>query len=144
MKRFIAVSIAAGLLFALMDALINANPLAQELFSVYAPIARPSVHAAAGLAIDLAYGLVLAVLFLVLHRSLPGESGIRKGFSFGLITWFLRIVMQAASTWVMFSVPEATILYMVVTGLGEMLVLGVFLGVMLKPGDLPAVDGLRR
>jgi hypothetical protein len=136
MKRYFAVSIAAGLLFALLDGLINANPLAKDLFSVYAPIARPSVNAAAGLAIDLAYGFILAALFLLLFRSLPGGSGIVKGLSFGLITWFLRIVMQAASTWVMFTVPETTILYILFSGFGGMLILGVFYGMMLKPGDL--------
>jgi hypothetical protein len=143
MKRFIVVGVAAGLLFALMDGLINANPLAQELYSLYAPIARPSINAAGGLVIDLVYGFVLAGLFLILYHCLPGGSGIRKGISFGLITWFLRVFMQAASTWVMFTVPEMAILYMIITGLGEMLILGVFFGVTLSPGDMPVVDRLR-
>jgi hypothetical protein len=120
--------------------LINANPLAQELLSVYSSLARPSINAAAGLAIDVVYGFVLAGLFLILYCSLPGESGIPKGISFGLMTWFLRVVMQAASTWVMFMVPGNTLLYLILAGFGEMVVLGVFLGVMLKPGDLPGVD----
>jgi hypothetical protein len=124
--------------------LINANPLAQELLSVYSSLARPSINAAAGLAIDVVYGFVLAGLFLILYFSLPGESGIRKGISFGLMTWFLRVVMQAASTWVMFMVPGNTLLYLILAGFGEMVVLGVFLGVMLKPGDLPGVDRLPR
>jgi hypothetical protein len=38
---------------------------------------------------------------------------------------------------VIFTVPEITLLYFTVAGLGEMLVLGVFLGVTLKLGDLP-------
>jgi hypothetical protein len=124
--------------------LINANPLAQELLSVYSSLARPSINAAAGLAIDVVYGFVLAGLVLILYFSLPGESGIRKGISFGLMTWFLRVVMQAASTWVMFMVPGNTLLYLILAGFGEMVVLGVFLGVMLKPGDLPGVDRLPR
>lgn len=139
MKRVIAVSTGAGLLFGIMDGLLHANPLAQGLFAFYAPIARPSVNAAAGLLIDLAYGFVLAGLFLVLYRCLPGGSGVRKGVSFGFITWFLRVVMQAASSWMMFTVPEATLFYLVGAGLLEMLVLGTFLGVLLKPGDLPGV-----
>jgi hypothetical protein len=134
MKRYIAVSIAAGILFALMDGLINANPLAQALYSVYAPIARAPINAAAGIAIDLLYGFILAGLFLVLYRGIPGRTGIAQGAAFGLITWFLRVVMQAASAWVVFTVPEITLLYFIVAGLGEMLVLGVFLGVALKPG----------
>jgi hypothetical protein len=138
MKRFIAVSLAAGLLFALLDGFIHANPLAQGLFAAYMPIARPTINAAAGMAIDLAWGFTLAGLFLVLYRCLPGGSGVGKGISFGLITWFLRVVMQAASTWMMFTVPETTILYLIIAGLGEMLVLGAFLGATLKPVDLPA------
>lgn len=137
MKRYIAVSIATGLLFALMDGLINANPLTQQLYAVYAPIARPSVNAAAGIAIDLAYGFILAGLFLLLFRGLPGRSGVVKGLSFGLIAWFLRVVMQAASAWVMYTVPEMALLYMILTGFGEMLVLGAFLGATLKPGVMP-------
>jgi hypothetical protein len=137
MKRYIAVSIAGGLLFAVMDGLINANPLARDLYSVYAPIARPSINAAAGLAIDLLYGFVLAGLFLILCQGLPGRTGIAKGAVLGLIIWFLRVFMQAASAWVMFTVPEITLLYFAVTGLGEMLVIGVFFGVTLRPGDAP-------
>jgi hypothetical protein len=136
-NRFFKVGIAGGLLFALMDGLIHANPIAQELLSVYAPLARPSVNTAAGVIIDLLCGLVLAGLFLVLYRSLPGGSGVRKGVSFGLITWFLRVVMQAASAWVMFTVPEIALVYLVVAGLLEMLVLGVLFGAMLEPGALP-------
>lgn len=48
MKRFIAVGVAADLLFTLLDGLINATPLAKDLSSVYASIARPSVNAVAG------------------------------------------------------------------------------------------------
>jgi hypothetical protein len=136
MKRYIAVSIAAGLLFALMDGLINANPLAQELFAVYAPIARPSLNAAAGLAIDLAYGFILAGLFLLLFEGIPGRTRLEKGLCFGIVVWFLRVAMQAASSWVMFTIPEMALLYMTLVGLGEMLVTGAFFGVTLKPGNL--------
>lgn len=89
MKRYILVSIAAGLLLALMDGLINANPPARELLSAYAPLARPSVDIAAGFAIDLAFGFTLAGLFLLLYPGIPGRTGILKGAGFGLIALVL-------------------------------------------------------
>jgi hypothetical protein len=54
MTRYIIVGIASGILFGILDALINANPLAQRLYDVYKPIARTSVNFVAGILIDLA------------------------------------------------------------------------------------------
>jgi hypothetical protein len=41
--------------------------------------------------------------------------------------------MYTASQWVMFNVPIEALLYSLVTGLGEMLILGVLYGMTLKP-----------
>ena len=41
MVRYIIVSIVSGILFGVLDGLINANPLAQRLYEVYKPIAKP-------------------------------------------------------------------------------------------------------
>jgi len=41
--------------------------------------------------------------------------------------------MYTASQWVMFNVPGKALLYSLVTGLGEMLILGVLYGLTLKP-----------
>jgi hypothetical protein len=102
-------------------------------FSGYKPIAKTSVNLPAGIVIDLAYGFVMAGVFLVLYGSLPGGSGLMKGISFAVLVWFFRVVMQAASSWVMFKVPAGTLLYTLVTGFAEMLVLGIFYGLTLKP-----------
>jgi len=133
MVRYIIVSIVSGILFGVLDGLINANPLAQRLYEVYKPIAKTSVNFPAGVAIDLVYGLVMAGVFLLLYQSLPGEAGWVKGISFALLVWFFRVVMQVASNWVMFQVPAGTLLYTLITGLGEMLVLGILYGLTLKP-----------
>jgi hypothetical protein len=106
-----------------MDGLINGNPFAQKLFAVYKPITRTSVNVPAGIIIDLVYGFAMAGLFILLYNSLPGEAGIVKGMSFALIAWFFRVVMYVGSQWMMFRVPNAALLYMLVTGLLEMLVL---------------------
>jgi hypothetical protein len=133
MVRYIIVSAISGVLFGILDAVVNANSLAQRLNAVYKPIARTSINPLAGTVIDLVYGFAMAGVFLLLYQSLPGEIGLVKGVSFALLAWFFRVVMSTASQWVMFSVPVKTLLYSLVTGLVEMLILGVLYGLTLKP-----------
>jgi hypothetical protein len=133
MATYIIVSIVSGILFGVMDGLINANPMATRLYEVYKPIAKPSINFIAGIAIDLAYGFILAGLFLLLYQSLPGAGGLIKGIFFGLIAWFLRVVMSVASQWMMYKVPGKTLLYSLFAGLGEMLILGILFGLTLHP-----------
>ncbi|MCX6936084.1 MAG: hypothetical protein NTZ01_07865 [Verrucomicrobia bacterium] len=133
MIAYFVVSIVSGILFGVMDGLINANPLAQRLYEIYKPLARTSINPLSGIVIDLAYGFILAGLFLLLYRALPGETGFVKGLSFALLAWFFRVVMNTASQWVMFNVPVEALFYTLVTGLGEMLVLGLLYGLVLKP-----------
>lgn len=135
MKRYILVSLFSGLIFALLDALINANPLAQQLYAAYQVLARPVVNATTGIGFDLIYGFGMAGIFMVLYPSLPGSSGLRKGMSYGLLAWFFRVLMPAASGWVMFQIPVATYFYTLGTGLLEMTVLGLLYGICLKPVD---------
>ena len=133
MLGYIVVSIVGGILFGVLDGVINANPLAQRLYRVYQPIAKPSIDPLAGILIDLVYGFVMAGVFLLLYTSLPGETGLVKGISFALLVWFFRVVMYTASQWVMFNVSIEALLYSLVTGLGEMLMLGMLYGLTLKP-----------
>ena len=133
MTNYIIVSVVSGILFGILDAVTNANPLAQRLYEVYKPIARTSVSPLAGIVIDLVYGFAMAGVFLLLYSSLPGESGLVKGMSFAFLAWFFRVVMYTASQWVMFKVPVEALLYALVTGSGEMLILGVLYGLTLKP-----------
>ena len=48
MVRYVIVSVVSGILFGVLDAATNANPLAQRLNAVYRPIARTSINAVAG------------------------------------------------------------------------------------------------
>ena len=133
MIRYIIVSIVSGVLFGGMDGLINANPFAQKLYEVYKPIAKTSINVPAGVAIDLVYGFVMAGVFLLLYGSLPGNSGFLKGISFTFLVWFFRVVMSVATQWMMFNVPIGALVYTLVAGLGEMLILGILYGLTLKP-----------
>jgi hypothetical protein len=133
MVRYAVVSIAGGLLFGMMDGLINANPLALKLFEVYAPIARETVNVPAGVVIDLVYGFVMAGVFILLYRCLPGKSGLVKGISYAALLWFFRVVMYAVSQWMILNIPAAAVYYIAFTGLAEMAILGLFFGLTLKP-----------
>ncbi len=133
MFRYILISMLSGVLFGVLDGLINANPLAQRLYEAYRPIAKTSLNPLAGILIDLVYGFVMAGVFLLLYKSLPGGTGLAKGVSFAFLAWFFRVVTYVASQWVMFNVPAATLLYTLLAGLGEMLILGVLYGLTLKP-----------
>lgn len=133
MAGFIIISIISGILFGIMDGLINANPLAQKLSKVYSPIAKTSLNPIAGILIDLVFGFVMAGVFLLLYSCLPGATGFIKGLSYALLVWFFRVVMSVASQWMMFTIPGKTLLYTLATGLGEMLILGVLYGLFLMP-----------
>jgi hypothetical protein len=133
MVRYIIVAAGSGLLFGLLDGVLNANPLAVRLMEAYKPIARTSLNMAAGILIDLVYGFILAGMFLLLHRCLPGQTGLVKGLSFAAGIWFLRVVMNAASTWMAWKIPLETIGYSLAAGLLEMAALGVLYGIALAP-----------
>jgi hypothetical protein len=72
-------------------------------------------------------------VFLLLYPSLLGETGMVKGLSFAILAWFFRVVMSAASTWIMYTVPARTVLYTLLAGLAEMLALGILYGLTLRP-----------
>ena len=133
MITYVVVSLVSGILFGILDGVINANPFAQRLYAVYKPIARTSLNPLPGIVIDLVYGFIMAGVFLLLYSSLPGETGLLKGVTFGVLVWFFRVVMSAASQWVMFNIPVGALLYSLLAGLGEMLMLGVLYGLTLKP-----------
>jgi hypothetical protein len=133
MIRYVIVSVVGGVLFGTMDSLINANSYAQKLFLVYKPIAKTSINLPAGIIVDIIYGFVMAGLFILLYKSLPGDTGLLKGLSFAGIAWFFRVAMSVVSSWMMFNIPADTLVYSLVAGLGEMLVLGILFGLTLKP-----------
>jgi hypothetical protein len=131
--KYIIISIISGILFGIIDGLINANYLAQGLYEVFKPIAKTAINVPAGIVIDLVYGFIMAGVFLLLYRSLPGDMGLLKGISFAFLIWFFRVVMSVISGWMMFNVPIGALLYTLITGLGEMLILGILYGLTLKP-----------
>ena len=137
MIRQILVGLVAGVVFLVLDGLLNANPLAQRLYAIYQPIARPGVNAVAGSIIDLAFGVILVAMFLTLRPSLPGATSLAKAASFGLIVWFLRVCMRVAGEWIMTTVPLPTHAYTLVAGLVQVLIVCAIIALLL-PGPRAA------
>lgn len=132
MKQFIIASIATGLLFGIMDGLINGNPYAVKLMECYKPIAKHIINIPIGLLIDLLYGFIISGIFMILIQVLPTEYGIVKGITYGIGMWFFRVAMNVISSWMMFTVPGKTLIYMIITGLIEMIILGILNGLIIK------------
>ena len=115
-----------------MDGIINGNPLAVKLMECYKPIAKRTINVPAGILIDLIYGFAITGLYLIIMQALPTESGIVKGLTYGLGMWFFRVVMSVITNWMMFNIPAKTLIYILLTGLIEMLVLGILNGLIMK------------
>jgi hypothetical protein len=137
MFRQLFVGLVAGFVFLVLDGVLNANPVAQRLYAAYQPIAKSSVNALAGSAIDLGYGVVLVFLFVTLRGSLPGQTTAMKALSFGLIVWFLRVCMRVAGEWVMTVVPARVHAYTLIAGLIQVLIVAYIIA-LLVPRQHPS------
>jgi hypothetical protein len=132
MIRFIIAAILTGLFFGIMDGFIHGNVYAVKLMECYKPLARPSINIPLGLMIDLFYGFVITGIFIFILPVLPSEYGLINGLLYGLGMWFFRVLMSVASNWIMFTVPGKTLLYVLITGLVEMILLGILNGLLIK------------
>jgi hypothetical protein len=136
-KRLIVAGIAASVLFLVLDMVFGAvgGLIAADVFGV--PFERPPGIEAKirfGLLFELINGFVLALVYAVIYRCLPGR-GWQKGISYGLIVWGLRVVMWAFSTFMMTDMPPTLIAITVVTGLIEVLILGVVIAAIYRNGE---------
>jgi len=129
--RILAVGAGVGVVFAILDGLLNANPVAERVYAADRPIARQSVNAPLGLSFDIVSGVIMAVLFAGLMPALPGGP-VAKGLAFGLMVWFFRVAMSVAAQAVMFNVPGSALAYMLIAGLVEMSILGSLYGLALR------------
>ena len=133
MTRYLLASLAVGLLFIVLDVLINVNPLARRLNRALEPVARKTMNPLPAILIDLCYGFLIAGLYWLLHAAMPGPTLIARALSFGLMLWLLRVVMAALSQWVMFDLPAASPLYYIGAGLFEMLAIALACALILAP-----------
>jgi len=133
-KRLVVAGIAASVLFLVLDMVLGTAGgfIGAEVFGV--PVEQPPGFEAKikfGLIFELINGFMLAVIYAVIHPNLPGQ-GWKKGISYGLIVWGLRVVMGAFSTYMMTDMSPILIAITVVTGLIEVLILGIVIAVIYK------------
>jgi hypothetical protein len=133
-KRLIVAGIVASVLFLVLDAVLGTagGVIGAQVFGL--SVEQPSGIEAKmkfGLIFELINGFMLAVIYAVIHPSLPGR-GWKKGISYGLIVWGLRVVMWAFSTYMMTDMAPVSIVINVVTGLIEVLILGIVIAVVYK------------
>lgn len=133
MIRFIIISILSGIIFAILDGIINANPIAQKLMESYNPIAKTSINVPLGILIDLFYGFVMCAVFLLIYNVLPSDNMVIKGIMYGLIIWFFRVLMSVLTTYMTLQIPVKTLVYILLTGLIEVIIIGIFYGLTIKP-----------
>jgi uncharacterized membrane protein YagU involved in acid resistance len=110
--------------FATLGGVLNANPIAQRLYAAYKPTLRESVNAPLGVALDLLFGIIMAVVFVLLAPALPGGR-VMKGTTFGMLAWFFRVAMGVAAQLTTFRILSLALLYSLATGAVEMVALGV-------------------
>jgi hypothetical protein len=131
-KRFLLAGIVASVLFLVLDMALGtaAGFMGATFFDL--PFEQPPGIEAKikfGLIFELINGFMLAAIYAVIHPGLPGR-GWKKGISYGLIVWGLRVVMWAFSTYMMTAMPSILIAITVVTGLIEVLILGIVIAVI--------------
>ncbi len=130
--RYIIVSWVCGIVYWILDGVINWNPYAIKLFEIYRNNIKTSFSIQKSLFVYLIYGFAMAGIFKVLYKSLPGKNGVMKGVSFALIAWFFRGFIAVMSQWLLYSIPFNTLGYVAISGLVEALLLGMLLGLTLK------------
>jgi len=143
-KRLIVAGIAASVLFLVLDAALGTAGgfIGAEAFDL--PFEQPPGIEAKmkfGLIFELINGFMLAVIYAVIHPSLPGR-GWKKGISYGLLVWGLRVVMGAFSTYMMTDMSPTLIAITVVTGLIEVLILGIVIAAIYKAPERNAQEGI--
>ncbi len=136
-KRLLVAGIAASVLFLVLDAALGTAGgfIGAEAFDL--PFEQPPGFEAKirfGLIFELINGFMLAVIYAVIHPSLPGR-GWKKGISYGLLVWGLRVVMGAFSTYMMTDMPPVSIAITVVTGLIEVLILCIVIAAIYRVGE---------
>ncbi len=136
-KRLVVAGIVASVLFLVLDAALGTAGgfIGAQVFGV--PVEQPPGFEAKvklGLIFELINGFMLAVIYAVIHPSLPGR-GWKKGISYGLLVWGLRVVMGAFSTYMMTDMSPILIAITVVTGLIEVLILCIVIAVIYRAGE---------
>ena len=134
--RFVIAGIVASVLFLVLDMALGmaGGLIATKFFGL--PATQPpgfEKKMRLGLLFEVINGFMLALIFALIQAALPGQGWV-KGITYGLIVWGLRVVMWAFSTYMMTDMAPALIGINVVTGLIEVLMLGIVIALVYGTG----------
>jgi hypothetical protein len=143
-KRLVVAGIVASVLFLVLDMVLGTAGgfIGVQVFGL--PFEQPPGFEAKvkyGFIFELVNGFMLAVIYAVIHPSLPGR-GWKKGISYGLLVWGLRVVMGAFSTHMMTDMSPILIAITGVTGLIEVLILCIVIAAIYKAPERNAQEGI--
>jgi hypothetical protein len=132
--RLLIAGVVASVLFLVLDAAMGmlGGLIGARLFGL--PSTQPEgieSKMIAGLVFELINGFMLAVIYAVIHKCLPGAGWV-KGLSYGLLVWGLRVLMWAFSTYMMTAMSPIAISITVVTGFIEVLIIGVAISLVYR------------
>ena len=135
--RLFLTGLIASVLFLVLDMALGmaGGLIGSRLFGL--PDTQPpgiEKKARVGLAFEVVNGFMLALIYALIQSDLPGQGWI-KGISYGLVVWGLRVVMWAFSTYMMTDMAPVLIGINVVTGLVEVLILGVVIAAIYGTGS---------
>jgi hypothetical protein len=132
-KRFIIAGIVVSVLFLVLDGLLGvAGGLVGELVFGLAAAGQPDESKMLiSPVFELINGFMLVAVYAIINGSLPGK-GWKKGISYGVIVWGLRVVMWAFSTYMMTDMSPVFIGISVVAGLVEVLILCVVIAAIYR------------
>ena len=131
-KRFFVAGIVVSILFLVLDGAFGVvgGVIGEQVFGLSA--GQPDeAKMTIGLLFELVNGFMLVAIYAVICHGLPGQ-GWKRGISYGLIVWGLRVVMWAFSTFMMTDMSPILIGITVVTGLVEVLILCVVTAAIYK------------
>ena len=136
-KRLLVAGIVVSVLFLVLDMVLGTAGgfIGAQVFGL--PVEQPPGFEAKvkfGLIFELINGFMLAMIYAVIHPSLPGQ-GWKKGISYGLLVWGLRVVMGAFSTYMMTDTSPILIAITVVTGLIEVMILCIVIAATYRAGE---------
>jgi hypothetical protein len=136
-KRLVVAGIVASVLFLVLDMGLGTAGgwIGAEVFGL--PVEQPPGFEAKvkfGLIFELINGFMLAVIYAVIHPSLPGQRW-EKGISYGLLVWGLRVVMGAFSTYMVTDTHPILIAITAVTGLIEVMILCIVIAAIYRAGE---------
>lgn len=75
-------------------------------------------------------GIILALVYIVLMKGLPGKSRLVRGFAFGLCVWGVGLLPGMFSTFVFVTIAKEVVIYWAIQGLVVSVLSGIIIALI--------------